>query len=334
MNETIADAITRLIRYQRVPDSATSYFQSVKHNRDILPLLQRQLEIVLTAYGKFQPIVYDTQGINDDGSDIVLRYQPPDSQLHPTLIGFQVKSFDDLAKRTYLQELKAQRDDSFRKVFGLQQYYIVLCTDGLAHKGKIRSIAAEFRSATQTEVIEPSYALTFFRHPKTRVEALVKRLHEVDDIVFRLALNSVDSFSPSAKALAIYLVIRSIISGGVEFAVRQLSETVALRTIYDELREQQTQLLQERASGDEASADDDDYDEYMTPLADFETQLAADVDELETDVIDFDGIRQSVVVRRDHVIPLTAVAADALARYEYNEAELISYMYSLMGVRD
>lgn len=326
MTETIGDAITRLIRYQRVRDSATSYFQSVKHNLDILPGLQRQLETVLTAYGKFQPIVYDTQGIRDDGSDIVLRYHASNTQAAPTLLGFQVKSFDDLGKKTYLQELKAQRDDSFRKVVGLEQYYILLCTDAAVHREKIRSIAAEFRSATATVVVEPPYALTFLRHPRTRVEALVKRLHETDDIVFRTAMDSLEFSTPSAKALAIYLVIKSLTSGESEFAIRSLSETVVLRGIYEELREQQAQ----ESKGDNY----DEYDEDLVQLGEFDDQLAADLSDLETDVVDFQASGETVVVRRERVISLTAVAADALARYEYNDAELISYMYSLMGVRD
>ena len=182
MLENIAEAISRLIRYQRAPDSATTAFRTMKHNSHLLPKLQQQLETLFEAHRKFEPVVYDTQGIHDDGSDIVVRYAPPDAVL--SLIGFQVKSFDDLAKKTYLQELKAQRDDTFRKVSGLQKYYIVVCTDTGTHRDKVRSIAAEFRSAHLTELVEPAYAFTFLHHRKTRVEALVKRLHEADAIVF------------------------------------------------------------------------------------------------------------------------------------------------------
>src|SRR5689334_13143362 len=147
MRETILDSITRLLRYQRAPGRITRMFRTWKHNIDTLPRLQQQLEMLLEAYGKFEPIVYDTQGIHDDGSDIVLRCYPEGSATESELISFQVKSFDDLAKKTYLQELKAQRDDSFRKVIGMRYYFIMLCTNAEAHREKIRSIMSEFRSA-------------------------------------------------------------------------------------------------------------------------------------------------------------------------------------------
>jgi len=219
MPETIQDSITRLLRYQRAPEKVTSIFRTWKHNTDMLPRLQKQLEMVLEAYGKFQHAVYDTQGIHDDGSDLVLHYRPERSDEGLELVCFQVKSFDDLGKKTYMQELKAQRDDSFRKVVGLHYWYLLLCTDAKAHKNRVRSIMAEFRSAYRTEVIEPAFAYTFFHHPKTRIEALVKRSMEADDAVFRLALESLDLESPSARALTIFLTVKYVFTGALHFTV-------------------------------------------------------------------------------------------------------------------
>jgi hypothetical protein len=159
MRDTILDSITRLLRYQRTPESVTAKFGHLRHNADMLPSLQTQLETVLNAHGKFEPVVYDCQGINDDGSDIAVRFDPQSN--NPELICFQVKSFQDLARPHYMQELKAQRDDSFRKVRGLRHYFIVLCTDAAKHKDRVRNVVSEFRSADRTEVIEPAYAYTF-----------------------------------------------------------------------------------------------------------------------------------------------------------------------------
>jgi hypothetical protein len=124
MYESIQDIITRLMRYQRTPDKITSGFKRWKHNKDILPILQRQLEMILWSYRKFQPIVYDTQGILDDGSDLILRHREVSmNEQEFEIISFQIKSYDDLCKTNYMQELKAQRDDSFRKVLGLNYYF-------------------------------------------------------------------------------------------------------------------------------------------------------------------------------------------------------------------
>ena len=135
MPESIQDVITRLLRYQRAPSKMTAEFRNSAHNDDILPTLQRQLEMILDAYGKFQPIVYDTQGILDHGSDMVLRHREVSAaNTEFELLSFQVKSYSDLCKKTYMQELKAQHDDTFRKVIGLQHYFLFLCTDELVHK--------------------------------------------------------------------------------------------------------------------------------------------------------------------------------------------------------
>jgi hypothetical protein len=126
--------------------------------------------------------VYDTQGIRDDGSDVVLRVSGNDAQ-GVELLGFQVKSFDDLEKEGYLQNLKAQALESLNKIKGLCKYFIVLCTDPKAHKKTIRLVESEFKTTKGTEVIEPEFAYTFFFMPKTRVEAIVKRTMEASSDV-------------------------------------------------------------------------------------------------------------------------------------------------------
>jgi hypothetical protein len=97
MRDTILDNITRLLRFQRAPEKLTSNCRQLKHNRDILPKLQTQIETILEAYGKFEPIVYDCQGIHDDGSDISIRLRPQSQDRKQ--ICFQIKSFEDLEKK-------------------------------------------------------------------------------------------------------------------------------------------------------------------------------------------------------------------------------------------
>jgi hypothetical protein len=346
MPESLQDSITRLLRYQRAPERATKRFRGWKHNRHILPRLQTQLEMLLDAYGKFEPVVYDTQGIRDDGSDIALRYRSAKSHDDFELICFQVKSFDDLSKKAYMQELKAQRDDSFRKVMGLRYYFLVLCTDPTEHRDRVRNIMAEFRSASRTEVIEPAFAYTFLHHPKARVEALVKRVMEADDLVFRLALESLEFSSPSARALAVFLTVKSMSAGSLRFTVEQLLAETVLRRAYDELREQQALLLDElKDAGDQDRIDREGLDQsnqaYLLGdedgpivLEEFETQLAADLSILESDVVELDSASETVVVRPGQMRALNAVVADALARYEYDERQLLAYMFSLFGVKD
>jgi hypothetical protein len=318
MRESIQEIITRLLRYKRAPTKMTREFREWKHNRDILPKLQEQLEMILDAYGKYQPVVYDTQGFRDDGSDIVLRHREgnnEDSELK--LIAFQVKSFDDLCKKSYMQELKAQHDDTTRKVIGLQYYFIMLCTDAEAHKELIRKIAAEFRSAKKTEIIDPEFSFTFLHHKASRVNALVKRTLEAEDLVFKRALELLEIPSPSARGLAIFIAVQYAAHGKTTFEYKALKSNPVLRDIYDEFMNREA--LEE---------------EEVINASGSESQIAQDLSHLETDLIDLDSTSENVVVRTKDMLPLSAVIIDALVRYDYNAEDVLPYMLSLFGVMD
>jgi hypothetical protein len=290
VRESVQESVTRLLRLQRAPREVARAFRNWTHNAQLLPKLQKQLEMILDAYGKFESVVYDCQGIRDDGSDIVLRFGPSQNE-QDNVLGFQVKSFSDLEKKNYMQEIKAQHSDSIRKVIGLQHYYILLCTDPTQHVDKIRNIEAEFRSAGKTEIIEPGYAYNFLHHPKTRVDALIKRMMENEDYVLKRAWEFLDFDTPTARALAVYLSVRYVFSGNREIAHSDLLASQGLRRVYDELREKQALLIEEslddaergRLGSDEGSNDEEDDDsryqnEPIVELDQFEPQLAHDLD--------------------------------------------------------
>jgi hypothetical protein len=86
-------------------------------------------------------------------------------------------------------------------------------------------------------------AYTFLHHPKTRIDALIKRIFELDDIVFRKALDSVDQTSPSARALAIFLAVRYTIMGEAAYSTESLFGEATLRRVYERLRIRQEELL-------------------------------------------------------------------------------------------
>ncbi len=351
MRESIQDTITRLLRYQRAPQAAAIAFRRLKHDRDLLPRLQAQLEIILDAYGKFQPIVYDTQGMRDDGSDVVLRVSggdEPDMQL----TGFQVKSFDDLEKEGYLQNLKAQALESLNNITGLSKYFIVLCTDPKAHKKSIRFIESAFKTTRGAEVIEPEFTYTFLFMPKTRVEAIVKRTMEADDYVFKEALASLDFETPTGNALVVFLSVRFVATGSSQIALHELIEDKALRSMYEELREKQAELIaatlretdeefesSEEVEGheqgeEEATDEGDDEQDPPIELEEFGPQLASDLTVLEDAILESDGSSESYKILICEMRPLCAVALDALVRYEYSTEQLLAYMFSAMGVRD
>jgi len=343
MYESIQDITTMLLRYQRTPDKFTSRFKRWKHNRDILPIFQKQIEMILSSYGKFLPIVYDTQGILDDGSDLILRHREESSEEREFgIISFQIKSFDDLSKKSYMQELKAQRDDTFRKVSGLDYYFLILCTDAVEHKDKIRNIAAEFRSAERTEVIEPSFAYTFIQHSQTRIDAFVKRTLEAEDIVFKKALDIINLPSPSARALVIFFAVQ-FAAGAVSIDQGTINADHSLKSIYDDIRVKQATLLKEfeeqetHEANEEESRDENDWDEEggePEQIAEFEEQIVNDLEVLVDNFIDIETDSNQITVRAKEILPLSAVIIDALVRYEYDKSDILPYMFSLFGVLD
>jgi hypothetical protein len=336
MQETVLETLTRLLRYQRAPISATKQFQELKHDKDILPAIQDKLEVMLRALNKFEEVVYDIQGIRDDGADIVLRSRATKSNDQPELICFQVKSFSDLSEKSYLQQIKAQRDDAFRKIAGIQQYFIFLCTDLASHKPKVRAIAAEFKSALKTEVIEPQFAFTFLHHPQTRIEALIKRIEQADDIVVRDALESLDQESPSARALALYLFVRHVVSGQTNFKKEDLLNEPVLKAAYSEMREKQASLLDEAlgrriiATRDSEEWDEEeDEEDGPAQIQEFEEQIGNDLELLDNGPIEANSSSEIVRLRPEQSRALVAVISDAAARYEYSESQLMNYMFDL-----
>ncbi len=257
-----------------------------------------------------------------------------------------MKSYGDLSKPDYMKDLKAQRDDSFRKVHGLSYYFILLCTDGEEHARKIQNVQAEFRSADRTKVIEPRLAYTFLNSPVTTAEALVKRIRQADDVVFRNAMDSLDQTSPSAQALAIFLAVKGVLTGEREFPEDEILSNADLRRVYRELRDKQALLIEgalddtDDRSDFELNNTDSEYEygfeneEPVIRIAEFETQITEDLELLETDVIERDSDSNRLVLNTDHLRALNAVITDALARYEYTESELMAYMFSVMGVMD
>ncbi len=74
-----------------------------------VPPVERQLNEMIHCFPKFHNIAYDVQGMNDRGTDVLLRYSE-ESEIGESArcISLQIKSFDDLDSKTYLRDLKTQ----------------------------------------------------------------------------------------------------------------------------------------------------------------------------------------------------------------------------------
>jgi hypothetical protein len=258
----------------------------------------------------------------------------------------------------YLKDLKAQHSDAFRKVQGLVHYFIVLCTDIAEHRDRVRSVEGEFKSASNVTVIEPQFAYSLLHHPETRIDAVVKRMVESKDLVFRDAFNEVASFdNPTVRALVVYLAVESVLKRQVEFQQGQLLGDRILEDIYTELREKQEQLLAEyrlrqqeqldadlveeeevQEEGDEDHWEEDDFEdeeeEEPEKILEFQDQIAADLDSVDTGFIQIDSRSLTLQIEPSDLRALTAVITDAVARFKYDRKELMDFAFDVMSVRE
>ncbi len=323
MNDSVPEIVDRMLRLGRTPSENTERFKSLKHDRDLLPQFQKQLERVLESYGKLSPLTYDTQGIRDQGVDVAIRRHDENDEFH-SLIGFQIKGTDDLLQDDYMQKLKAQHDESSR-VKGLHRYYIVTCVHEAEHKKRLRSIAGEFKNAQRTRIIEPTFADYFLLLTQERIDAYIRRTLTGSDIVLKKALEAVDFTSRMTGAVLVYLTVRFYIESAGPVDIATIIGSGTLRTLHEKL------LNGAEAEYDDLEADDVmEFDEFSEIQRDFETQIHRDLEKLEDGSIAIEG--DSITVRFDQVMPLIALATDALVRYEYPPQSVMPYLLDLLSL--
>ncbi|MGB2713513.1 MAG: hypothetical protein WBC51_04995 [Vicinamibacterales bacterium] len=343
--------VDHFLRLHRTLIIETREFRDLRHNDDLCPRFQLQLEAVLRAVGQFEPVVYDTQGLIDHGADIVvrIRHQERLDQEAPELLGFQIKSFEDFRRSDLFRALKAQRDDALRKIPYLAGYYIVLCTDEDRDKDAIRNIEAEFRGAERTIVIEPTYSLNFLRLPDRRIQGLVTRMMQSQDFVFREAVKTIELSTPTAGLLAVYLATLAA-EGRHDISVYDLKHQGRLRDLYEsalETRRNAAERYKEPAPTDETDRflgrEPTLYrpptEQELKRMAevfydDFEDALAFDLEQLDMNLIDIAAVSGRITVRPEEMLALTALLTDAKVRYGLAGWELFSYGAEALGALD
>lgn len=326
---TVPDIIERFIRYERSLRRETSQFEHLKHNADLCPAVQRQLELIIDAFSRFVPLIYNTQGPRDDGVDVLARMQGEDSDDKPELIGFQIKSYPEFQKKDLLLKLKAQRDDAFRKVGGLTHYYILLCTDEDVHGEIVSNIEQEFRSAPQTYVIEPSYVHSFLNLSQTRIEGFVTRALSSEDIVFRRALETVQASAQSAGVLAVYMAANHMVRPATMLELQRSGELRAYYDLFLAAKRKAADLALELGRLGEEDEDETVEGDDLKDL-DFESLFARDLELLNTALVDVQG--PFVSCREADLLPVTALLLDARVRYDLTHKDIVPYALDAFGL--
>lgn len=330
-----------LFQFRRTAVEATEIFASWKHDADLCPKLQRQIEVAYSAIEKYQTITYDIQGPRDAGTDVILR-EPTDGDYE--YVCFQVKSHDDLKNPDYLRILKAQYFDSQSR-YGqqLRDYYILLCSSlvsfdqtkarsitSRAVKGKIRVISGEFARTPHVHVIEPEYALAFLRLAYAQIDAVVKKRLGETDVVQREATELVINFTPTETALLLFIIWSQIENNSSSVTLEEITNSDFLREIYDEMPDLHRDGYFFFEEDIENREDRETYNSLRNPRGfDFDTRILYDLMTLEGELIEVvEAERYTVEMKR--VKPIAVTLMDGEIRFEYDRKSLLHYAFNVL----
>jgi hypothetical protein len=339
--------VDQFLTGQRVFEYETGEFVSMKHDRELVPGLDTRLARVAQAYGYFTALSFETQGLNDNGSDVSVVYRDVGSNdnAQREVLGFQIKSHTELASKAIVAIIKAQRDDAFRKIPDLAHYYIVLCAYELPLKKRLNAIRAEFLNAHRTTVVSPTQALKFLRLEMFQIDATVKRVLDDSDVVLREMREDLEPLTDTAKALVCFLSATVVGTGTLDIDLREL-QSGALARFYERVIdaadslatrvENARDLVAAFDLGDEVDEIDDLADVPDSTLRiigmDVETAFAVDLEHLEGDFLLQSSTGTSVTLLLPAARSIVAVAADAMVRYGYSTEELTPYLLAIAGV--
>lgn len=349
------------LQYQRSSVAHTKQFRRLKHNNDLCPQFERQLGVIMDCFLKHGNAAYDVQGIHDRGSDVIFRYGREEQQLR--FIALQIKSFDDLKASSYLKDLKAQRYEAaqdFRD--SLSHYFIVLCTDNKTDRNKVREIKKAFAADEGVTVIDPEYAMSFYRMTVQRIVALVENVLRHDDTVLTEARKSIAEFTPPRAVVALTLLEHYLFESAKELTVYELQEKQVINGLYKSLPDLETSDYFEDFEDeedfdyddDEDEDEDDERNEDEEPLEEDEDEslnlafafrrerdqerdlvvrLSEDVDGLSGAGVSV-GAGGEIQIAPEQFHAVSAVMLDASVRYDYGGATLVEHCFEALRVAD
>lgn len=321
--------LDELLRYRQSPDRATEGFKRMKHNDVLCPSLERQLNTFLDCSVKYHKVAYDVQGPRDRGTDIVLRYTQDDETRYLVL---QVKSYDDLKERNYLNILKAQLFE-IESEYGaaLTHRFVVLCTDAIEHKNQLRNIKKDCSRSASITVVDPTYAWTFLRLSDMRIDALVQAILKEDDAVYREARKSISDFTPLEIAILLCAILCARESGSTRVDLSALREVGFLDEALENIPDWERDEFFYRRDPDDYD-DGDEYPDAVDGRRDSEVRLAEAIDALDDAVLRVSSSSDSIDLDRPSCEALEATMLDAQVRFGYSGSELVAYVFEALDV--
>lgn len=339
MSDYIQKLIYDLMLFRRSPYTSTGIFSKLKHNADLCPRFKRQVDIIFGAFDKYRKIVYDIQGLADQGTDVIARQQINDEN---QFICFQIKSDDDLRRKDYFSKLKTQFVDTERAYRKLLDYYIVLCSDlndweakrkrDKKNKGRnlqappppnknkidqIREIEAYFSNVnSHVHIIEPDYALTFLSLTPIQIDAAIKNKLGAGDYVFRKATKMIRGLNPTESGLLFYMIWYMFYRKATSLTLEDLFNAPSLSDVYKAVPDKnETRFI---------LFEDDANNSYV------HERMLKDLQHLEDNFIECDS-QGNYTIDLKEVDPIVLLMMDGNIRYGYEQDELLLYMMNLFG---
>lgn len=322
MYRKLIKTIDGLLRFDESPQSKTSMFMELKHNSDLCPNIESQINLILNSFEKYRNIAYDIQGFRDEGTDVVLRFGNEDNQ---KFIAFQIKSYDDLQKGNYLEKIKLQYHDSYHRAYRqkLEHYYLLLCTDINSHRNKIRQIKCEYQNYHNATVINPTYMATFYRLNELRINSYIETLVKEGDYIYKEALKVINDLTPTEIALLLSIVEKFTFDNIFQLEVEDLLYDKFINNIYDTIPDFPRDYY--------FFKEEKDYFERERPMKE---RFTEDLDRLVQEFISVNQNGSLIILENKIVLPLISILIDVNIRYNYTSEYLLMYIFNSLGIID
>lgn len=207
---TPLEMLSELVNLKCASAEDTKRFVNLRHDKDLCPGFQDRVDTMLGAYKSHRADVQDIQGMRDDGVDVLLRYCDEEDRR----IGLQIKSHKEFkdwkGKRDpgFMMRLKAQLAVAAKNA-GVDYYYVLLCTDEIAHTRQIRTICSELKNFDNVRIVRPREALTFFEVDEKWISSFVTRVLCKSDAVLRDALAEASKLESDLAFIKLTLMCRA-----------------------------------------------------------------------------------------------------------------------------
>lgn len=147
--------IANALHYSAANIADTAMLKDLRHDADLLPAIQQKLAVVLDGFHRDSNVIYDIQGRNDQGCDLLVRLN---TENDCQFLGFQVKSHRELLTEEAVTILIRQHFEATQHYSPLLTYYIILAAD-MSAKGDqhrvVRAIQQRFSKTKDVRVVIP-----------------------------------------------------------------------------------------------------------------------------------------------------------------------------------